>query len=149
MPEKRGNINLAVDTVKSFTINGDENRVVEFDTSDYGIIERFSECLDRMDAAAAHYESIKKDDSLTDMAEKMKKADEEMYDIIDYIFDSKLARIALNGKSPFAPAKGKGMYKFEEILIQFLSQCEKDLQKGFEKINKAHVNKHTGKYTKK
>lgn len=139
------NLNFGLDTKKRFTIDGDESRVIEIDTSDFGIVTRYKESMAKIDEFAKKHSDISGDSTLEDVADKLAEMDNGICDIIDFIFGAKVARTILNGASAFSPVGDK--YKFEQIILVLLDQCEADIKKSAEKINKAHVTKHTGKYT--
>lgn len=165
MAEMR-NINLDIDTRQKFSINGDPNKVIELDTRDINIVNRYKESIDKMksmqddyarlntiskemseisDGENAEEETLKK---VTEFTDKMKELERAMRDVIDYIFDTKMSDTICGNSSIFSPVNGKSV-KFEQILDTFAGLYEKDIKSDMVKINKEKIKKRTTKYAHK
>ena len=165
MAEMR-NINLDVDTRQKFSINGDPNKVIELDTRDINIVNRYKESIDKMKSMQDDYarlNTISKEmseisdgenaeeetlEKVTEFTDKMKELERAMRDVIDYIFDTKMCDTICGNSSIFSPVNGKCV-KFEQILDTFANLYEKDIKSDMAKINKEKIKKRTTKYAHK
>lgn len=146
------NINFNFNKKKKFTIDGDENKVIELDTSDVGIVTRLNDSMTKINELEKKQERLTElssqndDTAALDFTQLFSEVEREMRDIIDYIFDSSVADTILGKSSVFSPVNGK--YKFEQIIDVLLGLYETDIKKETSKINTEHINKHTAKYVK-
>lgn len=146
------NINFGFDNKKRFTIDGDENKVIELDTSDVGIVTRLSDSMEKIKELEKKQEKLmelsaqENDTAALDFTTLFAEVEGDMRGIIDYVFDSPVTDTILGKSSVFSPVNGK--YKFEQILDVLLDLYETDIKKETSKINTAHIKKHTAKYVK-
>lgn len=165
MAEMR-NINLDIDTRQKFSINGDPNKVIELDTRDINIVNRYKESIDKMksmqdDYANLHaiYEEMQaiedgenaSEERLAKVGEftdEMAKIERKMRDVIDYIFDTKMCDTICGNSSIFSPVNNQRV-KFEQILDTFSALYEKDVKSNMAKISKNRVKQRTAKYAHK
>ena len=142
------NIDLSVFRKKQFTIDGDENRILELDTSDLNIIKRIKEFYPKLQKLEEKLQNIPdfKDDQFVDIADFLDGIDSEMRTAVDAIFDSNVCEVCVPNGSMYDPINGRLRY---EILIDVLSKLyDENLSAEIKKVNK-RVEKHTAKYVKK
>lgn len=137
---------------KRFRINGDNNRILELNTSDMNILARLKEAYPKLNALAAKLEVIDYEDTgneeadVTKFAIDWKAIDDEMRDFVDYIFQANVSEVCAVEGSMYDPYNGK--FRFEWIIDTLSDLYEKDLSKEFKKITQ-RVQKHTSKYSNK
>lgn len=126
-----------------FRINGDNNSIVELNTSDIGAIFRLEETYPKL------HEELKRiaelDPESENFSDEMKKADKTMRDYMDYIFDYPVSAVCAKYGTMYDPYEGS--FKFEHILDALSKLYENNLNAEYKKMN-ARIEKHTGKYTK-
>lgn len=150
-----GTIDLSILRKKRFTINDDENKVLELNTSDLSITTRLSESYPRLVELANSITTISDGVSETDenivedlsiMSQNLKKIDAQMREIIDYIFDSNVSELCASDGSMYDPIGGE--LRYEHILTILMGLYEENLAKEMKAVQ-AKMKKHTAKYTKK
>ena len=142
------NIDLSVFRKKRFTIDDDENRILELDTSDLNVIKRLKEFYPKLKALEEKTQNAPdfRDGELGDIAEFLDDIDHEMRVAVDTIFDSNVCEVCVPNGSMYDPINGRLRY---EILIDILSKLyDENLTAEIKKINK-RIEKHTAKYVKK
>lgn len=140
-------IDLSVTQKKRFRIDGDDNRIVELNTSDMTILNRLDEADKRLKELAnyANFE-LAGDDTDKDVVKELLNTDSQMREILDYLFDSPVSDVCAPSGSMYDPFNGK--YRFEHIMEVLFVQYEKNINDEIKKMRK-NVQKHTDKYTKK
>ena len=142
------NIDLSVFRKKRFTIDGDENRILELDTSDLNIVKRINEFYPKLQRLEEKIKNVPdfNEEQIVDMAEFLNSIDSEMKVAVDAIFDSNVCEVCVPSGSMYDPINGKLRY---EILIDVLSKLyDENLTSEIKKVNK-RIEKHTAKYVKK
>lgn len=147
-------IDLSIIKKKRFRINGDNNRILELNTSDLNIISRLTSAYDRLQGYMTEVGKVLSelpDDEITQETEKiaseqLAKIDAKMRKELDYIFDAPVSEVCDDGGSMYDPFEGA--FKFEHIIEAVLKLYERNLDKEFNKIRK-RVSAKTSKYTKK
>ena len=141
-------LDLSVTRKKRFRIDGDDNRVIELNTSDMTILNRLDEAEKRLTELAnyANFEISDDEQANADKVAELLATDKQMREIIDYLFDSEVADICAPDGSMYDPFNGK--YRFEHIMETLFTQYEKNISEEIKKMRK-NVQKHTDKYTKK
>lgn len=147
------NIDLsALNTKKQFTINGDENRILELDVTDLNVIQRYNEAMPKLKALEEKLRKlplVNDDDEVDEMALKINtfaEVDKGMREFIDFIFDSNVCEVCAPHGSMYDPIKGR--MRYEILLDIIIGLYEDSLQKELQKLEK-NVSKHSSKYTKK
>lgn len=151
-------IDLSVTKKKKFRFDKDDNRVVYINTSDVNIVQRIPEAYEKLVACQELANKLMDginpspnddlDDILKDfdtMGERLKAIDQEMRDIIDYMFNAKVSEVAAPDGSMYDPFDGAFRYSY--ILTLIISQFEENITNEFGKVEK-QFKKHTAKYTK-
>ena len=143
---------------KKIRIDGDDNRILELNTSDLNLLVRLREVYPELTALSKEAfsnwpdEEISEDtDFMSDpnvskATEILKETDAKMRDLIDYIFDSNVSEVCAPSGSMYDPVGGK--LRYEHIVDCLSALYEKDISTEMKKISK-RVQKHTDKYTQK
>lgn len=146
-------INIGGIEKKRFRINGDDNKILELNTSDLNIASRFSEAYPALIECEKQVtelqESANEDtdelDSISMFSEKLKGIDTKMKELMDFIFDSNVSEICAGNGSMYDPLDGYMRY---EVIIDRLSDLYTDnLGKEMKKVQN-RMKTHTAKYTK-
>ena len=141
-------LDLSVTRKKRFRIDGDDNRVIELNTSDMTILSRLGEAEKRLTELAEHanFDVLDDEQEKVDRVAELLATDKQMREIIDYLFDAEVADICAPDGSMYDPFNGK--YRFEHIMETLFTQYEKNISEEIKKMRR-NVQKHTDKYTKK
>jgi len=146
-------INIGGIEKKRFRINGDDNKILELNTSDLNIASRFSEAYPALIECEKQVtelqESANEDTdelgSISMFSEKLKGIDTKMKELMDFIFDSNVSEICAGNGSMYDPLDGYMRY---EVIIDRLSDLYTDnLGKEMKKVQ-SRMKTHTAKYTK-
>lgn len=146
-------INIGGIEKKRFRINGDDNKILELNTSDLNIASRFSEAYPALIECEKQVtelrESANEDTdelgSISMFSEKLKGIDTKMKKLMDFIFDSNVSEICAGNGSMYDPLDGYMRY---EVIIDRLSDLYTDnLGKEMKKVQN-RMKTHTAKYTK-
>ena len=145
-------VDLSIIKKKKFRINGDNSKILELNISDMGILSRLDESYSRLielqDKVAnlAEMSGEANDrEILSSTAKKLNEIDEEMRDLLDYIFQSNVPEICGSEGSMYDPIEGT--FRYEDIISTLTKLYENNLNSEFAKIKK-NISKHTAKYTK-
>lgn len=154
------NVDINVSTKQQFTVDNDQNKIIELDTGDYSIIGRLTEATDKIKLIGKQWEELlakttgdkesadefNLDDAKTFSA-GFGEMETSMRNLIDYIFDSPgLADTVLGSSSAFALTNGQ--YKYNKIISALTGLYEESIKKETDKLNKSMVNKKVSKYIK-
>jgi hypothetical protein len=139
-------IDLSVTRKKRFRIDGDDNRVIELNTSDMTILNRLDEADRQLRELAdkANFELVDAEDENRDIVKELLATDKQMREIIDYLFDAPVSDVCAPNGSMYDPFNGK--YRFEHIMEALFVQYENNIAEEIKKMRK-NVQKHTSKYT--
>lgn len=141
-------IDLSITRKKRFRIDGDDNRIIELNTSDMTILNRLDEAdkqLRELADKATFGLSETGDDDNADAVKELLATDKQMRAIIDYLFDAPVSDVCAPDGSMYDPFNGK--YRFEHIMEILFALYEKNISEEIKKMRK-NVQKHTDKYTK-
>ena len=131
---------------KRFTIDGDENRVLEIDTTDMGTIGRFEQYSKQLSDLSNQYftlgELLSNGESDA-YSNKLKALDTEMRGIIDAVFGTNVCDVCAPSGTLFDPVNGQ--LKFEIIISALLNLYETEMSAELKKIN-ARMQAHLKKY---
>ena len=147
-----GDISLSSIRKKRFRIDGDNNRYLEIDTSDMGIITRLDNLYPKLQKLAqdASAKQLDKQDAGTESAftkisQMLIKIDAQMRQIIDEIFDSNVSEVCAPSGTMFDPFNGE--FRYEHILDVITKLYEANINSEFKKMS-ARMKQRTAKYTK-
>ena len=144
-------ISLSVTRKKRFRIDGDDNRIIELNTSDINVLGRLQEAYTKLMDMAAHASDLADidtdtDEGLTKLVSALKDIDNQMRELIDYIFDSKISDICAPDGSMYDPFNGQ--FRFEHIIETLSGLYENNFDTEFKKMS-TNVRKHMDKYVNK
>ena len=139
-------IDLSITRKKRFRIDGDDNRVIELNTSDMTILNRLDEADRQLRELAdkANFELADVEDENRDIVKELLATDKQMREIIDYLFDAPVSDVCAPDGSMYDPFNGK--YRFEHIMEALFVQYENNIAEEIKKMRK-NVQKYTSKYT--
>ena len=148
-------IDLSALRKKRIRINGDDNKIIELNVSDMGVITRLQEAYDRLISLANTYNlqeeesKAEADDGSFDEAkaiETLRVLDTEMRELIDFIFQANVSEVCADDGTMADPINGQ--FRFEHIIEKFLAVYDKNFTEEFKKMSR-NVKKRTNKYTGK
>ena len=145
-------IDLSPIQKKKFRLDRDPSRVIELNTSDFNIALRlekvYPQLLSFADRASEKLEGVDINDteSYPVISQALKDIDQEMRDLINYVFDSDVADKAVPNGSMYDIFNGK--FCFEYVIERLANLYETNFNKEFALMQK-RMNKHTAKYTGK
>lgn len=142
-------IDLSVTRKKVFRINGDNNRLIELNTSDMGIFARLDDEYPKLVELALQAQNVPSDEdeeAVMQSLSKLREIDKKLRDGIDYIFDSNVCEVCAPDGTLYDPFDGK--FRFEHIIEVLAGLYESNLVNEYKKMAQ-RVSRHTGKYTKK
>ena len=147
-------IDLSAIRKKRFRIDGDNNKILELNTSDLGIIDRLRKAYPKLQKLSDKAASIKFDvdensDDMEDIAmvaDALKDVDAEMRSIVDELFEAPVSDVCATDGTMYDLFNGK--YRFEYIVDTIGGLYETNLTKELKKLSEK-ASKHTSKYTKK
>ena len=153
MAEEINNISLS--SKRSFSIDGDLNRIIHLDTSDMNILVRLdetypeirklaTEAAERIVSSKADEDDEDGETAISNLAEVLKDIDRQMRDKLDYIFASKIADICEPTGNMYDPVGGE--FRFERIIEKLSTLYAQDITTEFKKMQE-RAQKHTAKYT--
>lgn len=146
-------IMIPVAKKKRFRINGDNNYILELNTSDLGIVSRYSELypkLQELTHKAATIGTVKDEgdegSGVDNLGKQLASIDQEMRSILDRLFDSNVSEVCAPFGNMYDPVDG--MFRYESILENLLNLYTNTISREVNKIKK-RVQKHTDKYVRR
>lgn len=151
-------IDLSAIRKKRFRIDGDDNRILELNTSDLNILPRLKETYPKLtelnnqvaelsvQSATSAEGSGLENGEFDSVIDTLTKVDASMRELIDYIFDSNVSEVCAPSGSMYDPINGQ--CRFEHIISCLTNLYETDLSAELSKLAQ-RTNKHTSKYTRK
>jgi hypothetical protein len=144
-------LDLSVLRKQRFRINGDDNKILELNVSDFSLISRLSDSYPKLDELYAKLETIgdeTSDDELgiKTMGNKLKEVDLEMRELVDFIFDAKVCDVCADSGSMYDLING--VPRYEHIITILVGLYEKNINSEIKKV-KTKIKTHTQKYTSK
>ncbi|MBP5710548.1 MAG: hypothetical protein J6W84_06185 [Bacteroidales bacterium] len=149
MAEKIQNINIDVSSRKKFTIDGDENRVLELNTNDMGIFSRLGDFDQTVTAAFQEFEDfqnteMEKDDfDVVKLGEALKKLDDVIRNQFDILYDTNFSEVVVPHGTMIDLIDGD--FRFQKLNDVFSTIYEKQFSKELKAQNEK-IRKHTEKY---
>ena len=132
-------IDVAIPEIRRqrFRINGDNNKIVELNTSDLNIGTRLQTAYTRLGELID--EVVKTIPDSTDTPEEIEAAtsaldelDKLMREQIDYLFDYPVSEVCADGGSMWDPYDG--MFRYEHIISRLIKLYESNMDSEFTKI---------------
>lgn len=145
-------IDLSATRKKKIRVDGDDNRILELDTSDMNIVVRLRDGYEKLESLMKEINDLQISDTgdiktdITELGNVVEDIDTKMRNVLDEIFDSNVSEICAPSGSMYDIFNGE--YRFEHILKALTPLYENNIDKEYEKMKK-RVQKHTDKYVKK
>ena len=139
---KNFNINTGL---KSYTINGDESKVIYINTSDLGIPKRAKQAEKELKKIADECANIEDSLSIDESIELLDKFDGQVKKIIDYIFNADVSEIVFGRTNSLSMVDGKPV--FQNFLDAVIPEIVKDTDKEYKKSQK-NITKYTSQVKK-
>lgn len=139
-------LELTATRKKFFRFDKDDDRMVELNIADMGIMSRLAETYPKLEKWLSEVKDMENVDdenaidSIGNIGKTLKDIDAKMRDGIDYIFNAELSKAAAPEGTMYDVFNGQ--FRFEYILELMLSQYENNMMNEFKKMQK-----HTQKYT--
>lgn len=137
-------------TREQFRINGRDDKILELNTTDLGIMARLKEGYDKLNQIMDELKNINIDGddvaSADSIQKALDKADKEMRKTIDWIFDSNVSEVCCGNGTMYDPRDGK--FRWEIIIESLVNLYHNNLSREYEKM-KSRVTKYTDQYTSK
>lgn len=138
---------------KRYRINGDDNKILELNPTDFNFTVRMNEAYPKLleceKKVTELSNSINPDDemdTLNNFAQTLDKINKEMCEQVDYVFDSNVSEICCDGGSMYDFIDG--FMRYEIIFDSLMKLYDSNLTAEAKNIQK-RVQQHTTKYTKK
>ena len=146
-------IDLSEIRKKRIRVDGDNNRIVEINISDMGVMDRLQNAYNQLLSLANEYHLAEEEETSEDedteiakIIETLKDLDVKMRELVDYVFNANVSEMCVQDGTMADPVNGQ--FKFEYIIEKFLALYDKNFDMEFKKMSKS-VSKHTNKYTRK
>ena len=139
------------DGYKSFTLNGDKNRVIRFNPSDINLIKRAKEAEERINPFLTVLDDVKlnadgtpvnADDEIVRVINEFENA---MRDQLNYIFNSDIYDTVFAGQSPLCIVGKDKIYLFEAFMDSVMPVMMSEIE-GLNAASQARVSKYTKGY---
>lgn len=143
---------------KRIRINGDDNKIVEINTSDMNVMGRLKTAYNKLTSLVDEYTTIElkksgelefdpeDEDNTDELIKRLAEIDAKMRELIDFVFDANVSEVCTDGGTMADPFNGQ--FRFEIIIEKFLALYDENFTKEFKKMSTS-VQKHTAKYTGK
>lgn len=145
-------VDLSATAKKKFRINGDNDKILELNTSDLSIISRLNSVYPKLQKLASDAvkeldeADVESDDSIAKTSATLTKIDKKMRSLLDELFDANVSETCAPTGSMYDPFNGK--LRFEYIIEVLSNLFEENLQKEIAQTSK-RISKHTNKYSHK
>lgn len=151
-------IDLSAIRKKRFRIDGDDNRIIELNTSDLSILPRLKETYPKLMKLNKQVSEMSEstpesddtdgveDSRFDNVIDTLTKVDKSMRELIDYIFDSNVSEVCAPSGSMYDPINGQ--CRFEHIISCLTNLYETDMSAELDKLSQ-RTDKYTSKYTKR
>ena len=126
--------------VKTYDINGDKNRIISVNTTDYAILDRIKISLKNIEKLADEYKSktVNNDDEANEL---FVTADKKIREQINFIFGSDVSTTVFGNVNCFSPCDD-GSVLFENFINAIVPEIRKDISEAQNKQSK-HIEKYT------
>lgn len=129
------------DGYKSFSINGDSNRVIRFNPADIGIVARIEQTEKKFEELEEKLKACTEEGAV----EALKHADSAIKEQFDYMFNSDVSDVLFGGQSAVCTVKGE--FLFMRIMEAVLPIVKEEIEKE-QKASETRISKYTEQYIK-
>lgn len=141
------------DGLKSFSINGDENRVIRFNPGDPNIRVRAEEAMKRLSKWKSNLKAIalkpdgKPAETDAEAVEVLKDFDNTLRQELNYIFNADIYDTVFAGQSPLCIVGNEKLFLFEAFLSSAMILVEEETEM-FHRNSQAKIEKYIRGYKK-
>lgn len=141
--------------LKSFSINGDENRVIRFNPADPNLIKRVTQARENIRKAQEKIEGMAVDLDIASVdedadeasADVLQEIEDVIRDQVNYIFNADIYDTAFAGQSPICIVGEEKEYLFEAFIKSVLPIIEEET-KEYSEASQKRIDKYTKEYEK-
>ena len=139
-------IDINIDGIKKqrFRINGRPDSIIELNLSDLSIDTRLEKGFKKLQEKMSEISEMPND--AENLSELLERANKEMCDWVDYIFDSPVSEVLSRGGTMYDPKNG--MFRYEHIIDCLTKLYTNNLNSEYKQM-KNRISKYTDKYTNK
>ena len=148
------NIDLAIRSKEKFTINGNENDVIELNTADVGITARYAKVIPRINGIPTFQVRNEEDVDNLDLdldtdptgekfSSEWDRINNEIKDVINFVYDYDVCSVCAKSGSMFDLMGGQ--FRFEVIMETLFNLYDTTITDETKKLSK-RIQKHTDKY---
>ena len=146
-------IDLSVTNKKQFRIDGDDDRIIELNTSDLSILSRIQNSYPKLDELSmkatkmsSETEDIENEEGQQKLVKILDEIDTDMRTILDYVFDSEVSSKCAPTGTMFDMFNGE--FRYEHIMDTLIKLYENNIDEEYKLMSKK-IKKRTSKYTGK
>lgn len=135
-------IDFAVIKRTKFRLNGDNNCIIELNTADTNILSRLAPAdlkLKALQNKVIKLTEREDTDNIESVGKELKAIDDEMRELVDYIFDSDVSSKCAAHGSMYDMLDG--MFRYEHIIERLMKLYEDNLSEEYKKF-KSRINKY-------
>ncbi len=144
------NLNFGLPKRKRFTIDGDENRIVELDTGDTGILARWNGVQEWLEKAAQELEELsagaQDEEQAMYTSRRFAEINNGARERLNHLFDADVCTPIAGNGALIRLVNGEPLFMM--IVDTLLPLYEADIKAEYEK-SKRRIAKHTAKYAAK
>lgn len=140
-------VDLSALRKKRFRIDGDDNRILYLDTSDFSLIGRIEKAMPKLQGLIKSvFAERAKDEEENDEADQklLEEIDAKMRELLDSIFDSNVSAVCAPSGYMFDLFNGE--LRFEHILQTLTKLYEKNIEREYRLLSRK-ISSYTAKYT--
>lgn len=145
-------IELTPTRKKRFRIDGDNDRILEINVADMGIVDRFNkvypklvELADKCGTALDFDEDASEESQIEQLGASIKEVDSQMRELMDELFNANVSEACAPEGTMWDMFEGE--FRFEHIINTLTPLYEANISDEMDKVSK-RIAKHTKKYTK-
>lgn len=133
------------DGLKDYEINGDPNRVIRINPTDFQIFTRMDNAIGKLKEEMGNVQNIKDTGSQEEAMAALRESNDVMRKAFDEIFYDGAAQIVFGDQNPLSVSHGKSI--FENFLYAFKDLIEPEFKKEKE-ASDARISKYKDAYDK-
>ncbi len=139
------------DGIKEFEINGDPSRVLRFNPTDIGFVERYNDCLKTLETELKALDDVNLSDSgepieqLKETAELVKQVRMTLTKMTDHVFYEGASELIFGNINPLALSGGKTIFEnffsaIDKVVRPYMIQEQKKHEKNINKYKAVYKN---------
>ena len=155
-PDDDGIINIDIAPIKKkrFSVNGDLDCMLELNIADVNIVQRLNKSLKKLNELQQEAVNTtskmgdvdpSSDEGMEILSESLEKIDNDMRELVDYIFNAEVSKVCARDGSMYDMFKGA--FRYEHIIESLMKLYESNIKVEYQQM-RSNLSKHTSKYTK-